>query len=495
MLSINSPVPIGWSLKYKPSWLSVHPTAGGNGNVEIFVNASISTLLPQELNDKIVISTTTGLLEVPVALTVTETSAVQLHTSSSLIDYDETERLVTIVNNSNQPTTWELEPLAGLVEIKPASGTLAAGQSATLSLTVNRENLQTKTYNENLELKLGGIKTSEFQFTINHFKEEKILLERAVMDAAYDRNGDNLLILSGDALYKLDPETGVLSSVELSQHGSCFSVGIDGQYAIVGHYKAISLVNLTSMQIEKSYQISVDAWSVVLAPNNWAYVFPEGQGWTNITCVNLENGVEVLSTGGNIYAGTKGKIHPSGDYIYGRTQGLSPTDVEKYDVRNGQALYLHDSPYHGEYDFSGNLWLSQDGDRMFTYVSDVFNLSEAQSEDMVYHQTMYSKENVFIAGFDHFASRNLLALILDDYNSQQRKNQLTLSSADELNQIDTIYLPDFLVGEQGYQQIVQAAGAYAFFNSTGTKVYAIVHSTNAPFVSEIDWAVATINLE
>src|SRR3989337_3781472 len=235
VLAGNSQLNITWSLTYKPDWVNISPTSGTVGNrPPMDVIALTSNLLPQTLSDKIIITTTTGQIEIPITLTITRSTAVQV-SLLPYIDYHENSKQFTIKNNSNQSTNWEIEPSATYIGITPASGTLDAGQSAVLTLIINRSDLETKKYAEKLALKLGGVHNSDTHLTINNFREDKWTLEGAVTDAEYDRTGDNLIIVSDNKLYKLQPETRPPTSVTLSQPGSCVSVSKNGQYAVVGH--------------------------------------------------------------------------------------------------------------------------------------------------------------------------------------------------------------------------------------------------------------------
>jgi len=111
---------------------------------------------------------------------------------------------------------------------------------------------------------------------------------------------------------------------------------------------------------------------------------PNGGGWSEIRCIELATGTESPSTGLSVNPGTVMRLHPSGDYIYGANNGVSPSDAEKYDIRPGVAAYLYDSPYHGDFAFSGNLWLNEAGTKMFTRSSNVFRLSDVPANDMIY---------------------------------------------------------------------------------------------------------------
>jgi hypothetical protein len=493
ILAVTGTIDIRWSLTYKPDWINIVPTAGSVGNGSINVTALTSTLLPQTLSDKIVITTATGKIEIPVTLTITTSTAVQLVSFPLYIDYHENSRQFTIINSSSQPASWQITPSATYLGVTPASGILNAGQSSVLTLTINRSGLETKNYSEKLALKLGDVHNADYYVTISSFRENKWIFDGVVADAEYDRTGDNLIVIIDNKLYKLQPEARTAASVTLSQPGSCVSVSKGGQYAVVGHESSISLVDLTAMKIDKTYPTSTDVLDVVLAPNNWVYVFPKGYGWTNIRCINLLDGMEVPSTGAQIYAGTKAKLHPSGDYIYGFRNGLSPNDSEKYDIRSGQANYLYDSPYHGEHEFGDEPWISEDGLRMFTREAGVFNLSTDQSQDMIYSRTLEIENNLWIQAMDHTMSKNRLCAVYFDYYVEPDQCKVKVFSGDLLNELAIIPLPGFLVGQPGNYQIVPSEGIYGFFNSGGTKFYVVVRSR--AFSSEAHWAVATINVD
>ncbi|HEX6848137.1 MAG TPA: hypothetical protein VF144_14245 [Chitinophagaceae bacterium] len=493
ILSADPPVILEWSLSYKPDWLDVSPASGPvDGMNAITVTAKTSTLLPQLLNDKIVITTTTGKVEIPVSLNITRSIAVQLSPAPLLVDYNENSKSVIIKNNSSQTVNWQLEPSATYFSITPASGTLAANQTSTLTLAVNRSTLDTKIYAETLALKIGGVNNSTFPVSINNFKEEKWILDGAVTDAEYDRTGDNLIVIIGSKLYKLKPETKTAVTVDLPLPGTCVSVGQNGQYAAVGHDAWVSLVNLSTMTLVQTYPVTANALDVVLAPNNWAYIFPKVDQWQNIRCINLATGTEMLNTGRQIYAGTKAKLHPSGNYIYGANNGLSPSDAEKYDISGGQANFLYDSPYHGQYEFSGNLWMADNGTKMFTRGRTVFNLSTNQASDMTYAGTL-AGSSAGVETLDHISSRNLVYAVYYDYSSQTPQNEIKIFSGDFLNSLGTKPIPGFLITQAGGFQLVPSEGKYGFFNSAGTKFFICVKSKTITGVP-VQWAVATINV-
>jgi hypothetical protein len=133
----------------------------------------------------------------------------------------------------------------------------------------------------------------------------------------------------------------------------------------------------------KTFPTTSDASDVLLPDNGSAYVWPRTDQWVAIHAIDLQTGVE--TTGGSlIYAGEKVRLHPSQTTAYG-IWALSPADLQKYELLGGSPpRTLGDSPYHGDYPMGYNLWISQDGTRIFTAAGSVFRSSGVVGNDMTY---------------------------------------------------------------------------------------------------------------
>jgi hypothetical protein len=186
-------------------------------------------------------------------------------------------------------------------------------------------------------------------------------------------------------------------------------------------------------------------------------------------------------------------LHPSGKYIYGTNNGLSPSDGEKYDIQNGRANYLYDSPYHGDYEFNGDLWMADDGTKMFTRSRNTFRLSSDRNLDMIYGGTIPGT-GVGIKTLDHSSSKNRVCAVMFEYYTGTLKNEVKVFSADFLNDLGTKPLPDFLMNTSEGYKMIPSEGHFGFFNSTGTKFFVVVKSGINPGFPD-KWAVATINID
>lgn len=307
------------------------------------------------------------------------------------------------------------------------------------------------------------------------------LVGHAVVDAEYSRPLDRVVAVGGgpSRLYLLDPVTGSETSVDLPLAPTAVSVAPDGLHAAVGHNGSVSYVRLSPapLAVEKVISTTADVLDVVLAGNDFVYAFPRVDQWEQIRCLRITTGAETLSTGGSIYAGTKAKLHPGGTAVYGADNGLSPSDIEKYDISAGTARYLYDSPYHGDYSMCGDLWLSEDGTRIFTACGNTFHSSTTTGTtagaDMTYAGALEATSRV--RWVDHSRAAALVLAVPDAnpwaYPPQAPADgELRLYGDDYLGLVETVPLPRIGVGGTGYAP----HGRFAFFSRDGTRRVAVL---------------------
>ena len=210
-------------------------------------------------------------------------------------------------------------------------------------------------------------------------------LSHDVVDAEHSRALGALVMVAAEprSLNVFDLSTRQERSIELHALPTSVSVSPDGTHAIVGHDGSLSYFQLSPLALIKKLQTTTKVFDVVLT-DKFAYAFPKTGGWERIRCVDLESGEESLHVGRSVNDGTHAKLQPGTNFAYGADNGLSPSDIEKYDMSSGTASYLYDSPYHGDYAFCGNLWFSETGGRVFTSCGNVFAASSDEELDMTY---------------------------------------------------------------------------------------------------------------
>lgn len=316
-------------------------------------------------------------------------------------------------------------------------------------------------------------------------------LNHRVVDAEYSAATNRIITISANPsrLHIIDPETRDDQSIDLPQVPTAISVRADGLYAAVGHNAWISYVNLTTRQVEHVYAVTTDVLDIVLASNGWAYAFPRIDQWQQIHSLNLSTGLETV-TGGLIYAGTRGRLHPSGKYIYGADNGLSPSDFEKYDIRSGAATVMYDSPYHGDYSFGGDVWISEDGLRLFARSGNVFRSSEVRAEDMLYAGNLAGITSGVAWATQSTAAGRVLALPGSSFGTQSPPSELRIYDSAFLAFRGAMPLPQFAVPGVGS---FRSEGRYVFSTTSGQRVYVLAKADNASGAA-LDWGLVIYNM-
>lgn len=309
------------------------------------------------------------------------------------------------------------------------------------------------------------------------------LLDYRVVDAEYSKPLNRIVSISGnpDRLNIYDPVTRTDTVVALSLTPNAVSIGPKGLFAAVGHDGWISYVDLTSGTLVKTFPVSTDVIDVVLAGNGFVYAFPRRDQWEYIRSVEISTESESPKAQSKaIRAGTLAKLHPGGLAMYGANNGLSPDDIERYTFADGPAVVSYDSRYHGDHRMCGNLWISEDGKRIFTACGNVFRASDIRDEDMSYNGALESVER--IEHLDHSGSTGLVALI----PKGGMDTEIQMHNYEFLGFEESVDLPNFTVGGKSYP----SHGRFVFFNKDSSAYHVIIQAdAKASYIA--DYGVVT----
>ena len=376
----------------------------------------------------------------------------------------------------NDPLTY-----AWTMTAKPAGSfaTLSTFATVTTTFIADIEG----TYTVSLVVNDGTVNSTSAIVTIKAYRKINGLNFR-VIDAEYSKSLDRIIMVAStpsNQLHIYDPVTGADTTVNLNLVPTCVSVSPDGQYAAVGHNAWISYVNLSTGTLSKTLSVTADVFDVVLAGNGYVYAFPRIDQWVEIHTVRISTGAETLSANWAIRAGTRAKLHPGGTTIYGADNGLSPADIEKYDISGGTASYLYDSPYHGDYAMCGDLWISEDGLRIFTRCGNVFRSSPNQyssgttPEDMTYNGTL---ENLsMVRHLSHSQTIGKIAAVPDNtYSSTSADTEVQIFNYDYLTFSSKVALPSFVLSSTS---AYAGHGKYVFYSSDAMKYFVVLQADNA----------------
>lgn len=475
------------------NWISVNPQSG-----RIVEGDTVKLILVSYLDDPMTVME--DFLYISTAYDSKKVKLIGLPEDYS--DYTLTETLyfpegqdhavMHISNYGNTSLDYSITASSTFVNFSPASGQIAMMQQADINVDIDRENLLGEV-NPALYVTVNG--TTD---TVPLILEKKLMLPNDVIDAEYAKATDLLVYVAGNMTLNIfHPDTREISTVALSYIPTCISVSPDGTKAVVGHDAHVTYIDLMAETVLTTNDVSCEALDIVLANDGWTYVFPRRDQWSRISCINVStsNAMETLHTGTTIYAGTKAKLHPSGKYVYGADNGLSPADIEKYDIQNGTAQYLYDSPYHGDYYMGGDLWFEENGERLFTRAGTVFKTSDTQSMDMIYNGAIpLDGDYRSIAWLDQLDLKREIYLVrqVAGWSNEPGPPFVDIYDSDNLTHKTKIGLEKYAVANGDDYTLYAACPYFVFANSNGAELYVITKAIGSGMAHE--WAIQTIDL-
>ncbi|HXW09333.1 MAG TPA: hypothetical protein VD737_01840, partial [Steroidobacteraceae bacterium] len=319
------------------------------------------------------------------------------------------------------------------------------------------------------------------------------LLSHDVVDAEYARAHDAIAMVSSaptHAFYLYDVTTGTERQVTLNRAPTAVSVSPDGQSVAVGHDALITHIDLAALVAgtasTKLLDVSARVGDLVLDGHGKVHALPAADQWVDVHSVDVATNTETRKYG-LLYAGSRGRLHPSGDYMYTADNGLSPSDIAKYDLRSGVATRLYDSPYHGDYAMCGNVWFKEDGATIYTRCGNTFRASTLQSQDMVYGGRLQLSTSQFY-GYQIDAlsqadsSKEIVLLETDSYecapfrSNDRCYSHLAVYESDFLNRTGLYSLAPIDVAGNTYMQ----RGLFVFHSRDGLHRYLISRLDPAP---------------
>ena len=354
---------------------------------------------------------------------------------------------------------------------EPAGSSLQPGDltAATLSFTPSIAG----SYDFELVVNDGVRESPATKVIVNVFETNASLvhrLEDQVADAEFSKSLNSLVYVNStdNNLHILNVSDFSETIVELSQQAFTVGISPDGLFAAVSHPGMASLVDLTSATVTDTQTYTEDWGDIVLDQNHRAHLVPNRDQWSYL--VSLDFAADLSDSVYGARAGTQVRMHPVSGWVYGADRGLSPSDFEKWDVSSFPSVSLGDSPYHGDYSIAGNIWISEDGDRLVVAGGSTFNSSSDPTVDMTYSGSL--ADSVFAGWADHSSERDewVIATAARIFSSDPLDNKLIFYDDTFFNQIE---VQDFEAIPTS-DQPVATTGSRSFFSDDGSKVIVLL---------------------
>ncbi len=303
--------------------------------------------------------------------------------------------------------------------------------------------------------------------------------------AEYSASLDRIIMVSANPnqLHIYEPAGPADTTVNLPKPPLSLVVSPDGLHAAVGHDALISYVNLSGATVENTLPVPLVAQSITMSAD-WIYVMPTYVG--NSVSVNIATGA--VTPNNNVFYGSGGRLNTAVNAIYGTRDGLSPNDIEKYNISTGPITAQTDSIYHGDYPVCGPVFFSPDGGRIYDGCSTVFRASTDLSLDMRYVTTLAGATSMRSLTESKDIKRVALIQAPSDFRTIN-DSVVLLYESDYLTPVGQFVLLDFQAGSRSF--IVH--GKWVFFNAASTVLYVVVQADQSSGILN-DFAVQTISL-
>jgi len=322
----------------------------------------------------------------------------------------------------------------------------------------------------------------------------RVALSHNIIDAEFSKSLNKIVMVGSypaNALYLYDVATGTEQQQPLNKPPTAVSISPDGLTAAVGHDALITVVDLATVGQPGApapilLNVSADVFDLVLDGRGSVHAFPRVDQWVQPHSIDIATNTERLGSY-PLRAGSHARLQPSADFIYTADNGLSPSDIQKWDITSGVASLLYDSPYHGDYGMCGNLWFQETGATIYTACGNTFRSSTVQAQDMVYSGALQlSPSNLYgwrIRSLSQSAALTEIALIeYELYHCEIVPSagpcyeHLAFYESGFLNRLAVYALGPVTVNNLAYSQ----RGLFVFYDAVGTNKYLLSRLAGTP---------------
>lgn len=307
-------------------------------------------------------------------------------------------------------------------------------------------------------------------------------LDSGVTDAEYSKSLNAIVYLSDEdyELIVVDMANFSTKTVQLSKQAHNVGISPNGLFAAVSHDDLISLIDLSTGMLIDTQATNIHFGDIVLDNNNIAHMSP---AWllfddaffeSNDVIYSIDFDSNAIAEGGLAYNGSKLRMHPTREEIYGAWTIVSPEDVAKWDTSTFPASLIGDSPYHGDFAIGKDVWISESGDKLVTQREAVLDADVDPAKDMVYVTNLPEISRLNSA--DHSEERNQWIATTKNLSIKGNDIDPTVDREYFLFDDSTFALESKIdiAGVPTSAGIAPASGQQVFYSGDGTKIFMIL---------------------
>ncbi|HKJ42607.1 MAG TPA: hypothetical protein VKA27_10975 [Sunxiuqinia sp.] len=328
-------------------------------------------------------------------------------------------------------------------------------------------------------------------------------LQGTVIDAAYDKSSDQLVIAteSPNQLVLVNTSAWTKSSIPLDYTPKCIDLSNDGKIYVGYTIARLSEFDLATQTSLQEFDLDFVPFDVAAGNNGWLYLAPGGQNHQSLHCLNLSTGEMFIHNddaqyefyantiikklkGKPVLAATRTELSPNGLLLFDISKGM-PNDTIDY----WHASFEHLWPFSG-----GKLFLGGFNGEVY-FMPDYEASTEIKLQLNTYGQLSYVRPYPI----DMDDCDTIHSLFVAEGNSyfddtyQQKAGYIEQFDATSLA-LQHTYRPSPRVIDQNgtsveaYQQV-----RFVFTNNAGTKLYAVRRI--APDFNINQWSVEQIDIQ
>jgi hypothetical protein len=214
-------------------------------------------------------------------------------------------------------------------------------------------------------------------------------LTHDVIDADFSKPLNQIVTVSGaptPALYVYDVATGAEARQPLSLAPTSVSVSPDGMSAAVGHDAHVTVVALPTVghaAAPAPTLLDVDAAVTDLMLDGAGFVHVLSQYVDSAPTRSVHIATNTQRVGlSEVDHYVHGKVAPGGFIYTANGLAVSPSNVAKWDISSGVMSHISDSEYFTEHQAGNDLWLSDDGTRIYSGVGDTYSAHVDPVQDL-----------------------------------------------------------------------------------------------------------------
>ncbi|HYK59857.1 MAG TPA: hypothetical protein VEV85_10535, partial [Bryobacteraceae bacterium] len=135
--------------------------------------------------------------------------------------------------------------------------------------------------------------------------------------------------------------------------------------------------------VENVFQVITDVHHVLLAGNAYIYLFP-ARDWSDIYSLQISSGTVTATSA--IYNGRVPRLYYEDNSMY-----VGGNWFSKWDISKGVAKV---ATFFINFNTCGNLWLTEDGRRLFTACATAYTAGDIPAQDARYNGTLSNATNL-----------------------------------------------------------------------------------------------------